>query len=398
MNTEKFLMAEHAACFDFFWDCATSDTARCGYGLVLDKTEKGSENVASIAGVGFALTALPIGIERGYITKTAGEQRAVGTLKTFLHHADHEHGFFYHFLDMRTAKRYFAYYDCASIIDTSLFLNGAITAAEYFGGECAELFEQIFERVNWALYYNEVDNVYFMGYDPARGGGFGAWDMYAEQLMQYILGVAHPKYPVPAKIYNGFRRDLGEYGGHSFYNSPAGSLFTHQFSHAWYDFKNTVDKDGINWFENSVSASKAARQYSIDNPKGFIGFHKDAWGLSDCHGPHGYRGYGTPPFHPNLRDINDGTVPPRGALGSLIFTPNEVMAAFEYYCKVPNLQGRHGLKNSYNQDLAWVCDFDIAIDKGITLLMIENYFTGLPQELYMRNSYVKKAAKLLGWT
>jgi len=387
---------ELKGCFDFFWNEASSDKNSPGYGLVLDKNKKGSGLMASIASVGFGLSAIVIGAERGFVSKAEAMERAAGTLKTCLNNADQAHGFLYHFLDMKTAKKYEEFHDCASIIDTSILLNGALTAAEYFKGETEELFEQLYARVDWQKYYDQKRNLFYMGYHEDTGG-FGQWDMYAEQLMQYILGVASPTFPVPPQIYEGFRRDLGEYGGYTFYNSPAGSLFTHQFSHAWYDFKGVTDKDGINWFDNSVKATLASRQYSIENPKDFKTFGKNAWGLTACEGPEGYRGFGTPPFHPNCKDGNDGTVPPCGAIGSIVFTPDQVLDAMAHYATIPGLTGKYGFNDAYNQDVNWVCDFCIGIDKGISIVMLENYLSGMVQELYMRNGYVKKATGLLGW-
>ena len=390
------VMKELKGCFDFFWNEANADKNSPGYGLVLDKNKKGSERMSSIASAGFGLSAIVIGAERGFVTRDQAHERVRGTLLTFLRNADQAHGFFYHFLDMQTAKKYEEFYDCASIIDTAILLNGALTAAEYFGGDIAELFEEMYAKVDWQKYYDEKRNLYFMGYNEDTGG-FGQWDMYAEQMMQYILGTASPTFPVPAKIYEGFNRDKGEYGGYEFYNSPAGSLFTHQFSHAWYDFKNVVDGDGINWFNNSVRATLAARQYSINNPKGFKTFHENAWGLTACEGPEGYRGYGTPPFHPNCKDGNDGTVPPCGAIGSIIFTSDIVIDAMKFYETVPGLVGKYGFNDAYNLDVNWVCDFCIGIDKGISIVMLENHLSGMVQELYMRNKYVKTAQGLLGW-
>jgi len=395
MKMEDILELETRACFDFFWNEANADKSSPGFGLVLDKNLKGSENMASIASVGFGLSAIVIGVERGYISKSEGEARICGTLATFLNNAEEELGFYYHFLDMKTAKKYKESFDCASIIDTSIFLNGTITAAQYFGGTVAQMFEELYARANWQKYYNATDNVFFMGYK--NGAGFGAWDMYAEQMTQYILGVASPTYPVPPKIYKGFRRDLGRYGEYEFYNSPGGALFIHQFSHSWYSFKNKIDADGINWFENSVTASKSSRQYSIDNPMGYKSFHKDAWGLTACEGPNGYRAYGTPPFHPNCKDINDGTVAPCGAVGSIIFTPDQAVSAMQYYRTLPGLWGKYGFKDAYNQDRNWICDFVIGIDKGVSLLMIENYRSGLIHGLYMENKHVKAATEILGF-
>jgi hypothetical protein len=395
-NIHELVNNELKGCFDFFWNEANTDKNSPGFGQIRDKNKKGSELVSSIASVGFGLTAIVIGAERGFVSKTEAFERVKGTLLTFLHETEHAHGFFYHFLDMRTSKKFGEYHDCASIIDTSIFLNGALTAAEYFKGEIAELFDEIYTRVNWQKYYNEKENLFYMGYHEDTGG-FGAWDMYAEQMMQYILGTASPTFPVPPKIYEGFNRDLGEYGGYSFYNSPGGALFIHQFSHGWYNFKNIIDKDGISWFDNSVKASLASRQYSVNNPKGFKTLHKNAWGLTACEGPKGYRAFGTPPFHPNCEDINDGTVAPCGAIGSVIFTPNEAFDAMTHYAAIPKLIGKYGFQDSYNQDLNWVCDFCIGIDKGISIVMLENYLSGMVQELYMSNKYVKKATELLGW-
>jgi len=398
MATNQVLELEAKACFNFFWNEANTDKSSLGYGLIRDKTGEATKNMASIASVGFGLSAIVIGIERGWITRVAGQERAQGTLNTFLHHAEHCEGFFFHFLNMETAQKYEAFYDCASIIDTSIFLNGALTAAAYFGGEIKEQFEQIYQRVNWQRYYDEEKNCYYMGYTP-EGGGFGHWDMYAEQLMQYILGVASPTHPVPAKIYQGFARDLGRYGQYEFYNSPGGSLFTHQYSHAWFNFKDWVDYEGINWFENSVTATLAARQYCIDHAKVFKTFSKNSWGLTACEGPSGYKGYGSAPFHPTCDAlINDGTVAPAAAAGSLIFTPEESIAALEhFYYHVPQLWSRYGFLDAYNLDLNWVADIVIGIDKGITLMMIENYRSNLIHDLYMNHEIVKKATALLGW-
>jgi len=394
----NILDLEEKGCFDFFWHEANTDSSSPGYGLVRDKTDKNAKMISSIASVGFGLTAIIIGIERGWITYDQGYERTRGTLYTCLHHADQSEGFFFHFLHIETAKKYEEAYDCASIIDTAILLNGAITSAEYFGGEVANLFEAIYARVDWTKYYDKKRNYFFMGYTPERGG-WGQWDHYAEQLMQYILGVASPTHPVPPSIYEGFDRSLGKYAGFEFRNSPAGQIFTHQFSHAWFDFRKYVDHAGIDWYENSVIATKAQKQYCIDNPQNFKSFSENSWGLTACEGPNGYCGYGSAPFHPNCNPlINDGTVSPCAAIGSLIFAPEDVLPAMEYfYYEVPELWSQYGFLDSYNKDQDWVCDIVIGIDKGISLLMIENYRSGLIYDLYMKNKYIKKAIKLLEW-
>ena len=397
MDKLRILDLESKGCFDFFWNEANSDNESPGYGLIVDNTK--NRNVSSIASVGFGLSAYVIGIERRWITYEEGYNRTKGTLETFYKNVEHDDGFFYHFLDMKTGKKNEAYYDCASIIDTTLFLNGAIVAAEYFGGEIKELFEKIYRRVDWTVYYDESVNQFYMGYTKEKGG-WHHWDTYAEQLSQYVLSVASPTYPVPAKIYDGFEKRKAKYGPYEVINSPGGALFVHQYSHAFIDFRKYVDKDGIDWFENSINATRANRQFCIDNPYGLKTYHENAWGLTACASPNGYIVPGGPPFYPGFEPKLDGTVTPCGPAGSIVFTPEESIEALNYfYENHPKLWGEYGFQDAYNLDTdpEWYADHVIGINKGITLVMIENYRTGLIWDLYMSNEYVREGIRRLGW-
>lgn len=80
---------------------------------------------------------------------------------------------------------------------------------------------------------------------------------YAEQLILYVLGVASPTHPIDPIVYTTFIRNERAYGENEpFIHSWFGSHFTHQFSHAYVDFRNKRDADGVDWFENSVLATK----------------------------------------------------------------------------------------------------------------------------------------------
>jgi hypothetical protein len=397
MDTQKLLDLEAKGCFNFFWKEANADKNSPGYGLILDQSA--NKKVASIASNGFGLTAIIIGIERGWITKEEGYERTKGTLETFLNNVEHESGFFYHFLNMQTGKKNEEWYDCASIIDTAIFLCGAVTSAEYFGGEVSELFEKIYARVDWNVYYDEAVNQFYMGYTPERGG-FHHWDMYAEQMMMYVLGVASPTHPVPAKIYEGFKRSKGKYKEFEYIHAPGNALFVHQYSHAFVDFRGIVDGDGIDWFENSVKATLANRAFCKEKSSEFKTYHENSWGLTASASPTGYRVPGAPPYYEGCEPELEGTIAPTGAAGSIAFTPDESIAAMKYfYEEHPQLWGEYGFWDSYNLDVSpsWYSDHVIGIDKGITLLMIENYQTGLVWDLFMKNKYVKNGADLLGW-
>lgn len=388
---------EEKKSFDFFWNTANSDENSLGYGLIPDNSAPQDSDRASIASVGFGLAGIPIGIERGWITKEEGYKRAHGTLLTFLNQVEEVGGFFYHFLDMETGKKYKNNFDVPSIIDTTLFLSGAIVAGEYFEGEIKSLVNKIFDRVDWTMYYNKEKNLYYMGYREGEGG-FGAWDMYAEQLVQYVLGVGSNTHGVPAKIFEGFERKLVSYKDYKFYTSPGNALFIHQYAHGFVNFSNYTDPDGINWGENSKIATLAQRQYAIDNPEGFKTFNKDSWGLTACQGPEGYRVYGTPPSVDI--DLIDGTVAPSAAIGSIVFTPKESIALMEnLYHNHPETFGEFGFVDAYNFDKEpdFYSDRVIGIDKGITLVMIENYRTGLIWNLFKKSEIVKSGLKRLAF-
>lgn len=383
--------------FQFFWDEANVDPNSPGYGLIRDRAP-GQKNMASIASMGFGLTAYAIGAERGWVGTEDAFERSRGMLLTMLRHADHRHGFFHHFLHMETAKQYEG---CEiSVIDTAIFLCGAITAGEYFGGEVKRLAGELYERVDWNWYRNPKTNQFYMGYLEQDGGHFGKWDHYAEQFMMYFLGAGSPTHPVNPEMFYDFDRYVGSYGGfHPIIHSTQGALFVYQFSHAWFDLRGRKDRDGVDWFENSVLASKAARQFCIDRADRYKTFGPNSWGLTACDGPGGYSGgYGADP-NTAEEDFVDSTIAPCGAAGSIVFTPKEsIDALLHFYNEVPGLWGPYGFRDAFNLDAepAWVGEDVIGIDKGITLLMIENYRSGFVWKLFMNNKYAQEGMERTG--
>lgn len=401
LNNEKIIELEARGCFDFFWNEANINS-ELGYGLIRDRVPS-SKSMASIASVGFGLAALVIGVERKWISYAEGHERVEGTLSTLLYNVEHVNGFFYHFVDMETGKRYGN--SEISNIDTAIVLCGAITCGEYFEGEIKGMVEKLYARVKWEWFRDKHTNMFYMGYSPERGFE-GWWDFYAEQLMMYFLGAGSPTYPVNPEMFYDFMRHEASYGEHNFINSWFGSIFTYQFSHAFFDFRDTEDKQGVNWWENSKEATLGNRQFCIDNSKKFKTFGENSWGLTACDGPYGYSGkYGAAPSGSipmgrfNMEHANDGTVTPCGAAGSIVFTPRESLKALNYYYNnFPKLWGKYGFKDAYNLDVApaWYGEDYLGIDKGISLLMLENFGTGLIWKYFMKNKYVKLGLKRCG--
>lgn len=396
-NVEEIVLLEHERGFLFFWELANTNESSPGYGLIPDRFNTFTDTkggISSIASVGFGLTAIPVGIESGYITREAGEDRAYRTLLTF-QNMQRTHGFWYHFVDMNTGLR--AWNSEVSIIDSAIFINGALVAGRYFGGRVEKLAYELYESIEWNWYFDAEQNMFYMGYRPETGFE-GYWDQYGEQLMLYILAAGSPDYPVGKgaytlmKLLSSRASSTEEYG--SFYMTWTGSLFTYQYSHAWFNFRDVIDQQGHSWFVNSQNAVDAAIAFAKTQTNTYIGIHENSWGMSATDGPSGYVGpYGSGPSAGNAHVV-DGTVPAYGAVGSIVFRPEEAIAAMENYYTYERFFSKYGFKGAYNLSHStngWFASDIIGIDKGISFLMIENYLSEMIWNIYMEVPYIEDA-------
>lgn len=372
--------------FDFFWEQANTTPGSSGFGLVRDRYP-GSESIASIASTGFGLTAYLIGINKGYITEQEGYERVSQTLDTLLA-MDREEGFYYHFVDIESGKR--AWESEVSSIDTSILMMGVLSVGEYFGGEIGEKAYQIYDTVNWPWFLDDNRQMFYMAYRPEKGFE-GHWDFYAEQLMMYVLAAGSVTHPVDEVPYYTFTRHVASYGdGEPFIHSWFGSLFTYQYSHAWIDFRDYVDREGVNWFDNSIKASLAQYNFAVDMDSKYETLGPNAWGLTACDGPNGYNGrYGAPPSgFDNQQHYVDDTIAPCAAIASMIFTPKQSEQALQNYASIPELKGKYGFYDAYNLTEVWFDSDVIGIDKGITLLMLANAENDFVHQIMMQNETI----------
>jgi hypothetical protein len=412
---KEALFVEQEKSFNFFWETTTTANVP-GFGLSRDRWP-GNPTIASIASVGFALAAIPSGVQQGFITREEGEARVLGTLNT-LKSMTRVEGFYYHWVNMSTGAR--EWNSEVSIIDTGLMLAGAIVAAEFFGGEIATLVEEIYLDVNWDWYVNSATKQFYMSYRPNEGHR-GAWDHFAEQMILYVLAAGNPSYSYGDQLYKRIRTTSLSQNNYvrgytsiktkevvePFIYSYDGSLFQHQFSHAFIDFRNIVDDQGIDWFENARRATRANYLYTQDFSHRYLTYHENSWGISAGDGPNEYRAYGAQPAKSNA---HNGTIVPYAAVASINYLEFESLMATLNYASIPQLQTTYGfadaynlgpVDDSYNQTIAnltpWYDPHVLGIDKGITTLMIENYRSELIWDMFMQNQYVQDGLNVLGF-
>ena len=82
-------------------------------------------------------------------------------------------------------------------------------------------------------------------------------------------------------------------------------------------------------------------------------------------------------------------------------TPKESIQAIEYYYNTfRKLWGNYGFKDGFNLEgeKDWFAREYIGIDKGIGMLMIENYLNETIWKYFMKNEYVIKGLEMLEFT
>ena len=129
---EETLLTEiQQGCFQFLWQ-------EVGSPIPLVKDRLTNDKVSSLAGVGFQLSALPIGVERGWISRQQAVQRATKILKGIIERDDNKkHGIYLHYVDLNNGGMHYAQgaQVQVSTVDHALLQAGAMAAAVYFGGE-----------------------------------------------------------------------------------------------------------------------------------------------------------------------------------------------------------------------------------------------------------------------
>ena len=424
----------HERSFRYFWD--TTDPVT---GLAPDRWP--TPSFASVAAVGFALTAYPIGVVNGWITRDQARARTLATLEFFAaapqgaSRSDDSgyKGLFYHFLGTTKGHR-FARAEL-STIDTALLIAGVLFAQSWFDADhpgearIRLLAEHLYTAIDWTWITPRAPFL-AMGWHPESGFIPHDWNIYNEGLLLYILALGSPTHALPASTWDRWtdRFDAqwtDRWGGEPHLHFSA--LFVHQYSHCWIDFRGIRDRymtaKGSDYFENSRRAVRAQRAYAIANPGGWTGYGADVWGLTACDGPGDFTmdigGRRREFFSYSARgpgDRDDGTLAPTAAAASIAFEPELARRAIEtmHTRYGARLYGRYGFLDSFNPTLnlapaslkhgvvrpgtGWVDDDYLGIDQGAIVAMMENWRSELVWTTMRRNSHIRRGLQRAGFT
>ena len=388
---DQFLNDVEAASFLFFWEQGNPKTGMVKDRCNVHNVDKNDQKVASsIAATGFGLTALCIGQQRGFISNDDALERVFATLRFLWRKLPNHRGFFYHFANPETGERMFD--SEVSSVDTAILLCGVLTCREHFRHPgVAELANLIFNRVDWT-WLSEDTSLLTHGWTPEVGFLSSRWDYYSELMMMYLLGMGSSAYPLKAETWNAWKRLNFEYDGMRYIGSFA-PLFVHQYSQAWFDFRDKRDKFA-DYFQNSVTATEVHRRFCIELGKQFPDYTADLWGITASDSQHGYVAWGGPPATGPI----DGSVVPSAAGGSLPFLPAATMRVLKTIrSRYPAAWNKYGFVNAFNPLNNWYDTDVIGIDTGIVLLMAENLRTGFVWETFMKTAEAQRGMERAGF-
>ncbi len=419
--------------FRFFWETTDAKT-----GLAPDRWP--AKSFVSVGAVGFALTAYPIGVERGYVTRAQAAERTRTTLAWFAAARQDTaragvsgyKGFFYHFLDPVTGHRFEKVE--LSTQDTAMLLAGALFCQSYFDRAGADevairaLAESLAARADWRWAQVRPPTI-ALGWHPESGHLPYDWRGYNETVILHILALGSPTFAVTPDTWRAFVAGYqwGSFEGQEYLGFAP--LFGHQYSHVWIDFRgirdSTMRARDLDYHENSRRATLAQRAYAVRNPGRFRGYGADLWGLTACDGPldtvlvrdgrsihfHTYNARGA--CFTRIED--DGTIAPTAAGGSIPFAPEVTVPALLAMRRAygPPLFGQYGFVDALNPTydapgrvqhghvvpgLGWFDTDYLGIDQGPILAMIENHRSGLVWRTLRKNPHIIRGLRRAGFT
>jgi hypothetical protein len=385
--------------FKYFWDYAEPVSG-------MARERNGSGNLVTSGGSGFGLMAIIVGMDRSFISRADGIAR-LDKILDFLETADRFHGAWSHWIDGTNGNviPFSADDNGGDLVETAFLIQGLLTFRQYLDpGNTTE--KALIDRINvlwhgveWDWYRKNNEEVLYWHWSPDK-----AWIMnhqirgHNETLITYVLAASSPTHTIPASVYvNGYARNGAIQNGASYYGIPlplgepyGGPLFFTHYSFLGLDPRNLDDAYADYWTQN-VSHSQINHAYSVANPKNWVGFSDESWGLTASDNQSGYNA------HSPTNDL--GVITPTAALSSFPYTPEESMKAlrFFYYKIGDRLWGQYGFYDAYNLTEQWTANSYLAIDQGPIIVMIENYRTGLLWELFMSAPEVQGGLTKLGF-
>ncbi|PID60027.1 MAG: beta-glucosidase [Gammaproteobacteria bacterium] len=373
-----------------------------------DRSAWQGTNVCTTGGTGFAVVALVIASERGWLSRDEALRRLL-RLVACLERADRFHGAWPHFLHGESGRviPFSAMDDGADIVETTFLIAGLLVARQYFHhpGREAELrrrIERLWQTIEWHWFERPVSDAHPVlrwHWSPVH-----EWSMnldvrgWNECLLSYILAAASPTSPISSDAYHrGWATGVNFRNGQRFHDielplgpDGGGPLFWSQYAFLFLDPRGLADHHANYWQQN-LAHTRINRAHCIANPHHHSGYGENCWGLTASDSPEGYAAH-----EPRL-DL--GVISPTAAVSAMPYTPDESMQALRHFHdeRGTELCTPWGFIDAFSPDADWFADTHLAIDQGPIIAMIENHRSALVWELFMSCPEVRAGLARLGF-
>lgn len=401
ISDDELLTLVQRQTFKYFWDFAHPVS-----GLARERNTSG--DMVTSGGSGFGIMAIIAAINRQFITREEGLTR-MKTIVSFLKNtAQTFHGAYPHWLNGATGEvmKFSETDNGADLVETSYLMQGLITARQFFnGGNTDETtlrddINQIWNGVEWDWFRKSSQEVLYWHWSPDY-----EWQMnlpirgYNECLITYVMAASSTTHTIPKSVYdqgwarNGAIQNNGVYYGVTLPlgSSSGGPLFFTHYSFLGLNPYDLVDQYANYWTQN-VAHTLINYNYCIANPKEYVGYSDEVWGLTASDNKNGYSAHSP--------DNDLGVITPTAAISAMPYTPVESMKAlkFFYYKLGDRIWKEYGFVDAFNLNELWFANSFLAIDQGPIIVMIENHRSGLLWNLFMSAPEVKNGLTKLGFT
>lgn len=418
LTDDQLLDMVEAGCFRYYWEAGHPKAG------LAPEVLPGDPNLLAMGGNGFGVMALIVAANRHFVTREQAAGRMLKIVR-FLARADRFHGAWPHFLNGDTGKvvAFFGPYDDgADLVETAFMMQGLLAARQYFDrdnaaeNEIRTTITRLWHEVDWAWFRKNPDSpVLYWHWSPDHGFYIShplvGWN---ETMIVYLLAIASPTHPVPASMYytgwagtsdlqlryrRGWSRTTqGDHyvNGNTYYGikldvgeGVGGDLFFTHFSFMGFDPRGKRDRF-TDYFDNNRALARINQAYCIANPRGFVGYGANCWGLS--------AGVNSGGGQPQPRDDN-GTINIMASLASMPYTPHASMAALKHFYRDlgPKTWGIFGFHDGFNETQNWYEEVYMALNQAPITVMIENHRTGLVWREFMKNPEIQPALDAIGF-
>ncbi len=324
LSDDALLTLVQQQTFKYFWDFGHPAS-----GMARERNTSG--NTVTSGGSGFGIMAIIVGVERNFINRAEGVDR-MNKIVSFLEKADRFHGVWPHWIDGNTGKviPFSTKDNGGDLVETSFLVQGLLTFRQYLqppdtvGNNLIRRINKLWETVEWDWHRKDGQQVLYWHWSPNYN-----WDMnfalsgYFEEQITYFLAAASPTHSIPKSVYtNGYGKNGSIVKNNTYYGyklpleSPSPLFWVH---YSYLGLDPHFSDDYANYWEQNVNATLINYSYCVANPKKYIGYSADSWGLTSSDNQSGYSA------HSPGNDL--GVISPTAALSSTPSAPTSPAAA-----------------------------------------------------------------------